>query len=42
MPTDRALAGSAGALAVLGLTAWGLAWTAAAVAGYGWLRRDRA
>ena len=40
--TARTLADGAGAAAVAGLTFWALAWGAAAVAGYGWLRRSRA
>jgi hypothetical protein len=40
--TARTLANGAGAATVAGLTGWALAWGAAAVAGYGWLRRSRA
>jgi hypothetical protein len=39
--TARLLAGDAGAGAVAGLTGWALLWSAAAVTGYGWLRRSR-
>jgi hypothetical protein len=42
MGTARALAGGIGAGALVGLTAWALAWAAVALAGYGWLRRRRA
>jgi hypothetical protein len=40
--TAHTMAGSVGVGAVLGLTGWGLLWSAAAVFGYGWLRRTRA
>ncbi len=42
MSTARTLAEGAGAAAVAGLTIWALVWAAAAIAGYGWLRRTRA
>lgn len=42
LSTARTLADGAGAPAVAGLTIWALAWAAATVAGYGWLRRTRA
>jgi hypothetical protein len=40
--TARTLAGDAALPTLLGLTCWALLWSAAAVAGYGWLRRSRA
>jgi hypothetical protein len=42
MSTARTLADGAGTVAVAGLTAWAVAWAAAALAGYDWLRRTRA
>ncbi|MEU4339606.1 hypothetical protein AB0F59_34045 [Micromonospora lupini] len=39
MATARTTAGDAAALTLLGLTLWGLAWSAAAVGGYLWRRR---
>ncbi len=41
MGTARGLARGIGAAAVAGFTAWALVWAAAALAGYGWLRRTR-
>lgn len=37
---DRVLTGDVGTAAVLGLTVWALLWSAAALTGYGWLRRS--
>ncbi|MEU5782649.1 hypothetical protein [Micromonospora lupini] len=39
MATARTTAGDAAALTLLGLTLWGLVWSAAAVGGYLWRRR---
>jgi hypothetical protein len=41
MATARAMAGTGPATALAGLTVWALAWSAAGIAGYAWLRRTR-
>ena len=42
MATARATTAGAGVTVVAALTGWALAWSAAVLAGYGWLRRRRA
>jgi hypothetical protein len=42
MSAARDTVGGAGAGSVVLVTAWGLVWAAVALAGYAWLRRDRA
>ena len=39
--TARTMAGDDAVPGLIGLTGWALLWSAVAVAGYGWLRRDR-